>query len=236
MFSSYVWTLTIIDMKKIFVIISILAAVAGCNKPDTDDTRFYEENLKATVDHINVEVSLNAISNFYIACQLNDVLSGKETVYAEMFTEVSQDKWYSNLLNISFETGGKLLDADGAEWNAGHWMRYEYSGDKCWKLSYQNGGMSYDVNLTLLEDSKDIFEVTISGNGEYIDNNVITRFEIEDVTIKRQFVDNVLVRTTSAGVIKGDFYDPEDNDISRAFCELHLGSVPEYITGYNLTE
>ena len=54
-------------MKKIFVIISILAAVAGCNKPDTDDTRFYEENLKATVDHINVEVSLNAISNFYIA-------------------------------------------------------------------------------------------------------------------------------------------------------------------------
>ena len=97
MFSSYVWTLTIIDMKKIFAIISILAAVAGCKKPDTDDTRFYEENLKATVDHINVEVSLNAVSNFYIACQLNDVLSGKETVYEEMFTEVSQDKWYSNL-------------------------------------------------------------------------------------------------------------------------------------------
>ena len=222
----------IIDMKKIFVIISILAAVAGCNKPDTDDTRFYEENLKATVDHINVEVSLNAISNFYIACQLNDVLSGKETVYEKMFTEVSQDKWYSNLLNISFETGGKLLDADGAEWNAGHWMRYEYSGDKCWELSYQNGGMSYDVNLTLLEDSKDIFEVAISGNGEYIDNNVITRFEIEDVTIKRQFIENVLARTTSSGVIRGDFFDAGDRDNAVAYCELHLGAVPEYITRY----
>lgn len=220
----------IIDMKKIFVIISILAAVAGCNKPDTDDTRFYEENLKATVDHINKEVSLNAISNFYIACQLNDVLSGKETVYEEMFTEVSQDKWYSNLLNISFETGGKLLDADGAEWNAGHWMRYEYRGDKCWELSYQNGGMSYDANLTLLEDSKDIFEVAISGNGEYIDNNVITRFEIEDVTIKRQFIENVLARTTSSGVIRGDFFDAGDRENAVAYCEIHLGAVPEYVT------
>lgn len=135
-------------MKKyIPVIILILAAVVGCNKPDTNDTRFYEENLKATVDHINMEVSLNAVSNFYIASQLNDILSGRENVYDEMFTEVSQDRWYSNLLNISFETGGKLLDADGAEWNVGHWMRYVYRGDKCWELSYQNGDMSYDVNL-----------------------------------------------------------------------------------------
>lgn len=93
-------------MKKIIAVISIFAMIIGCNKPDTADTRFLEENLKATVDHINVEVSLNAVSNFYIACQLNDVLTGRETVYAEMFTEVSQDKWYSNLLNISFETGG----------------------------------------------------------------------------------------------------------------------------------
>ncbi|MBQ7900238.1 MAG: hypothetical protein IJ307_10340, partial [Bacteroidales bacterium] len=113
-----------------------------------------------------------------------------------------------------------------------HWMRYEYRGDKCWGLSYQNGGMSYDVNLTLLEDSKDIFEVAISGNGEYIDNNVITRFEIEDITVKRQFIENVLARTTSSGVIRGDFFDAGNRDNAVAYCELHLGAVPEYITGY----
>lgn len=223
-------------MKKIFVIISILAAVAGCNKPDTDDTRFYEENLKATVDYINVEVSLNAISNFYIACQLNDVLSGKETVYEEMFTEVSQDKWYSNLLNISFETGGKQMNAEGAEWEAGHYQSFQFLGEDTWLLSYENGSLSYEINLKLEENDADIFEVTLSGNGEYVRNNVVTEFEVQDVNVKRQFVDNVLVRTTSTGVIKGDFYDPKDNDIARAFCELHLGSVPEYITGYNLTE
>jgi hypothetical protein len=92
--------------------------------------------------------------------------------------------------------------------------------------------MSYDVNLTLLEDSKDIFEVAISGNGKYIDNNVITRFEIEDVTIKRQFIENVLARITSSGVIRGDFFDAGDRDNAVAYCELHLGAVPEYITGY----
>lgn len=219
-------------MKKyIPVIILVLAVAVGCNKPDTNDTRFYEENLKATVDYINMEVSLNAVSNFYIASQLNDILTGRENVYEEMFTEVSQDRWYSNLLNISFETGGKLLDADGAEWNVGHWMRYVYRGDKCWELSYQNGDMSYDVNLTLLEDSKDIFEVVISGNGVYIDNNVITRFEIEEVTIKRQFVENVLARTTSSGVIRGDFFDAGDRENAVAYCELHLGAVPVYVTG-----
>ena len=220
-------------MKKIIAIISMFAAIIGCNKPDTDDIRFLEENLKATVDHINMEVSLNSVSNFYIACQLNDVLTGSETVYAEMFTEVSQDRCHSNLLNISFETGGKHLDVDGSEWNVGHWMTYMYSGDKCWELSYKNGGMSYSISLTLIEDSEDIFEVTISGNGEYIDNNVITKFEMEDVTVKRQFVENVLIRTTSSGVIKGNFYDAGDKNSVMAFCELHLGSVPEYVTGYN---
>lgn len=223
-------------MKRFITVITLCAALLGCNKPDTDDTRFFEENLKATMDQINMEITLNGVTHFYIASQLNDILSGEENVYAEMFTEISENKWYSNLLNISFETGGKQMNAEGAEWEAGHYQSFRFLGENTWFLSYENGNLSYEVNLKLEQNDADIFEVTLSGNGEYVRNNVVTEFEVQDVNVKRQFVDNVLVRTTSTGVIKGDFYDPEDNDIARAFCELHLGSVPEYITGYNLTE
>lgn len=223
-------------MKRFITVITLCAALLGCNKPDADDTRFFEENLKATMDQIYLDITLNGVTHFYIASQLNDILSGEENVYAEMFTEISENKWYSNLLNISFETGGKQMDAEGAEWEAGHYQSFRFLGEDTWQLSYENGSLSYEINLKLEQNDADIFEVTLSGNGEYARNNVLTEFEVRDVNIKRQFVDNVLVRTTSAGVIKGDFYDPEDNDISRAFCELHLGSVPEYITGYNLTE
>lgn len=223
-------------MKRFITVITLCAALLGCNKPDTDEPRFFEENLKATMDQINMEITLNGVTHFYIGSQLNDILSGEETVYAEMFTEISDDKWYSNLLNISFETGGKLLYDEGADWKAGHYQSFRFLGENTWFLSYENGNLSYEVNLKLEQNDADIFEVTISGNGEYVRNNVVTEFEVQDVSVKRQFVDNVLVRTTSTGVIKGDFYDPEDNDIARAFCELHLGSVPEYITGYNLTE
>ena len=223
-------------MKRFITVITLCAALLGCNKPDTDDTRFFEENLKATMDQIYLDITLNGVTYFYIASQLNDILSGEENVYAEMFTEISENKWYSNLLNISFETGGKQMNAEGAEWEAGHYQSFRFLGEDTWLLSYENGSLSYEINLKLEENDADIFEVTLSGNGEYVRNNVLTEFEVQDVNIKRQFVDNVLVRTTSTGVIKGDFYDPEDNDIARAFCELHLGSVPEYITGYNLTE
>ena len=223
-------------MKRFITVITLCAALLGCNKPDADDTRFFEENLKATMDQINMEITLNGVTHFYIGSQLNDILSGEETVYAEMFTEISDDKWYSNLLNISFETGGKLLYDEGADWKAGHYQSFRFLGENTWFLSYENGNLSYEVNLKLEQNDADIFEVTLSGNGEYVRNNVVTEFEVQDVSVKRQFMDNVLVRTTSTGVIKGDFYDPEDNDIARAFCELHLGSVPEYITGYNLTE
>lgn len=223
-------------MKRFITVITLCAALLGCNKPDADDTRFFEENLKATMDQIYLDITLNGVTHFYIASQLNDILSGEENVYAEMFTEISENKWYSNLLNISFETGGKQMDAEGAEWEAGHYQSFRFLGEDTWLLSYENGSLSYEINLKLEQNDADIFEVTLSGNGEYARNNVLTEFEVRDVNIKRQFVDNVLVRTTSTGVIKGDFYDPEDNDISRAFCELHLGSVPEYITGYNLTE
>ena len=223
-------------MKRFITVITLCAALLGCNKPGTDDTRFFEENLKATMDQINMEITLNGVTHFYIGSQLNDILSGEETVYAEMFTEISDDKWYSNLLNISFETGGKLLYDEGADWKAGHYQSFRFLGENTWFLSYENGNLSYEVNLKLEQNDADIFEVTLSGNGEYVRNNVVAEFEVQDINVKRQFVDNVLVRTTSTGVIKGDFYDPEDNDIARAFCELHLGSVPEYITGYNLTE
>lgn len=223
-------------MKKLIVLFSILTIAISCNKPDANDTRFFEENLKATMDQINMEITLNGVTHFYIASQLNDILSGEENVYAEMFAEISENKWYSNLLNISFETGGKQMNAEGAEWEAGHYQSFQFLGEDTWLLSYENGSLSYEINLKLEENDADIFEVTLSGNGEYVRNNVVTEFEVQDVNVKRQFVDNVLVRTTSTGVIKGDFYDPEDNDIARAFCELHLGSVPEYITGYNLTE
>lgn len=223
-------------MKRFITVITLCAALLGCNKPDTDDTSFFEENLKATMDQIYLDITLNGVTHFYIASQLNDILSGEENVYAEMFTEISANKWYSNLLNISFETGGKQMNAEGAEWEAGHYQSFRFLGEDTWLLSYENGSLSYEINLKLEENDADIFEVTLSGNGEYVRNNVVTEFEVQDVNIKRQFVDNVLVRTTSTGVIKGDFYDPEDNDIARAFCELHLGSVPEYITGYNLTE
>lgn len=223
-------------MKRFITVITLCAALLGCNKPDTDDTRFFEENLKATMDQIYLDITLNGVTHFYIASQLNDILSGEENVYAEMFTEISANKWYSNLLNISFETGGKQMNAEGAEWEAGHYQSFRFLGEDTWLLSYENGSLSYEINLKLEENDADIFEVTLSGNGEYVRNNVLTEFEVQNVNIKRQFVDNVLVRTTSTGVIKGDFYDPEDNDIARAFCELHLGSVPEYITGYNLTE
>lgn len=223
-------------MKRFITVITLCAALLGCNKPDADDTRFFEENLKATMDQIYLDITLNGVTHFYIASQLNDILSGEENVYAEMFTEISENKWYSNLLNISFETGGKQMDAEGTEWEAGHYQSFRFLGEDTWLLSYENGSLSYEINLKLEQNDADIFEVTLSGNGEYARNNVLTEFEVRDVNIKRQFVDNVLVRTTSTGVIKGDFYDPEDNDISRAFCELHLGSVPEYITGYNLTE
>lgn len=223
-------------MKRFITVITLCAALLGCNKPETDDTRFFEENLKATMDQINMEITLNGVTHFYIGSQLNDILSGEETVYAEMFTEISDDKWYSNLLNISFETGGKLLYDEGADWKAGHYQSFRFLGENTWFLSYENGNLSYEVNLKLEQNDADIFEVTLSGNGEYVRNNVVAEFEVQDINVKRQFVDNVLVRTTSTGVIKGDFYDPEDNDIARAFCELHLGSVPEYITGYNLTE
>lgn len=223
-------------MKRFITVITLCAALLGCNKPDVDDTRFFEENLKATMDQICLDITLNGVTHFYIASQLNDILSGEENVYAEMFTEISENNWYSNLLNISFETGGKQMDAEGAEWEAGHYQSFRFLGEDTWLLSYENGSLSYEINLKLEQNDADIFEVTLSGNGEYVRNNVLTEFEVQDVNIERQFVDNVLVRTTSTGVIKGDFYDPEDNDISRAFCELHLGSVPEYITGYNLTE
>ena len=223
-------------MKRFITVITLCAALLGCNKPETDDTRFFEENLKATMDQINMEITLNGVTHFYIGSQLNDILSGEETVYAEMFTEISDDKWYSNLLNISFETGGKLLYDEGADWKAGHYQSFRFLGENTWFLSYENGNLSYEVNLKLEQNDADIFEVTLSGNGEYVRNNVVAEFEVQDINVKRQVVDNVLVRTTSTGVIKGDFYDPEDNDIARAFCELHLGSVPEYITGYNLTE
>lgn len=223
-------------MKRFITVITLCAALLGCNKPDADNTRFFEENLKATMDQIYLDITLNGVTHFYIASQLNDILSGEENVYAEMFTEISENKWYSNLLNISFETGGKQMDAEGAEWEAGHYQSFRFLGEDTWLLSYENGSLSYEINLKLEQNDADIFEVTLSGNGEYARNNVLTEFEVRDVNIKRQFVNNVLVRTTSTGVIKGDFYDPEDNDISRAFCELHLGSVPEYITGYNLTE
>lgn len=223
-------------MKRFITVITLCAALLGCNKPDADDTRFFEENLKATMDQIYLDITLNGVTHFYIASQLNDILSGEENVYAEMFTEIYENKWYSNLLNISFETGGKQMDAEGAEWEAGHYQSFRFLGEDTWLLSYENGSLSYEINLKLEQNDADIFEVTLSGNGEYARNNVLTEFEVRHVNIKRQFVDNVLVRTTSTGVIKGDFYDPEDNDISRAFCELHLGSVPEYITGYNLTE
>ena len=223
-------------MKRFITVITLCAALLGCNKPDADDTRFFEENLKATMDQIYLDITLNGVTHFYIASQLNDILSGEENVYAEMFTEISENKWYSNLLNISFETGGKQMNAEGAEWEAGHYQSFRFLGEDTWLLSYENGSLSYEINLKLEENDADIFEATLSGNGEYVRNNVLTEFDVQDVNIKRQFVDNVLVRTTSTGVIKGDFYDPEDNDISRAFCELHLGSVPEYITGYNLTE
>ena len=223
-------------MKKLIALFSILTVAISCNKPDANDTSFFEENLKATMDQINMEITLNGVTHFYIGSQLNDILSGEKTVYAEMFTEISDDKWYSNLLNISFETGGKLLFDEGADWKAGHYQSFRFLGENTWFLSYENGNLSYEVNLKLEQNDADIFEVTLSGNGEYVRNNVVTEFEVQDVNVKRQFVDNVLVRTTSTGVIKGDFYDPEDNDIARAFCELHLGSVPEYITGYNLTE
>lgn len=223
-------------MKKLIVLFSILTVAISCNKSDANDTRFFEENIKATMDQINMEIILNGVTHFYIGSQLNKILSGEETVYAEMFTEISDGKWYSNLLNISFETGGKLLDDEGADWKAGHYQSFRFLGENTWFLSYENGNLSYEVNLKLEQNDADIFEVTLSGNGEYVRNNVVTEFEVQDVNVKRQFVDNVLVRTTSTGVIKGDFYDPKDNDIARAFCELHLGSVPEYITGYNLTE
>lgn len=223
-------------MKRFITVITLCAALLGCNKPETDDTRFFEENLKATMDQIYLDITLNGVTYFYIASQLNDILSGEENVYAEMFTEISENKWYSNLLNISFETGGKQMNAEGAEWEAGHYQSFRFLGEDTWLLSYENGSLSYEINLKLEENDADIFEATLSGNGEYVRNNVLTEFDVQDVNIKRQFVDNVLVRTTSTGVIKGDFYDPEDNDIARAFCELHLGSVPEYITGYNLTE
>lgn len=223
-------------MKRFITVITLCAALLGCNKPDTDEPRFFEENLKATMDQIYLDITLNGVTHFYIASQLNDILSGEENVYAEMFTEISENKWYSNLLNISFDTGGKQMNAEGAEWEAGHYQSFRFLGEDTWLLSYENGSLSYEINLKLEENDADIFEVTLSGNGEYVRNNVLTEFEVQDVNIKRQFVDNVLVRTTSTGVIKGDFYDPEDNDIARAFCELHLGSVPEYITGYNLTE
>ena len=223
-------------MKKLIVLFSILTVAISCNKSDANDTRFFEENIKATMDQINMEIILNGVTHFYIGSQLNKILSGEETVYAEMFTEISDGKWYSNLLNISFETGGKLLDDEGADWKAGHYQSFRFLGENTWFLSYENGNLSYEVNLKLEQNDADIFEVTLSGNGEYVRNNVVTEFEVQDVNVKRQFVDNVLVRTTSTGVIKGDLYDPKDNDIARAFCELHLGSVPEYITGYNLTE
>lgn len=223
-------------MKKLIVLFSILTVAVSCNKPDANDTRFFEENLKATMDQIYLDITLNGVTHFYIASQLNDILSGEETVYAEMFTEISDDKWYSNLLNISFETGGKLLDDKGADWKAGHYQTFRFLGENIWLLSYENGNLSYEVNLRLEQNDTNIFEVSLSGNGEYVRNNVVTEFEVQDVNIKRQFVDNVLVRTTSTGVIKGNFYDPEDDDIAKAFCEIHLGSVPEYITGYNLTE
>lgn len=223
-------------MKKLIVLFSILTVAISCNKSDANDTRFFEENIKATMDQINMEIILNGVTHFYIGSQLNKILSGEETVYAEMFTEISDGKWYSNLLNISFETGGKLLDDEGADWKAGHYQSFRFLGENTWFISYENGNLSYEVNLKLEQNDADIFEVTLSGNGEYVRNNVVTEFEVQDVNVKRQFVDNVLVRTTSTGVIKGDFYDPKDNDIARAFCELHLGSVPEYITGYNLTE
>ncbi|MEE0235330.1 MAG: hypothetical protein UD961_04120 [Bacteroidales bacterium] len=223
-------------MKRFITVITLCAALLGCNKPNADDTRFFEENLKATMDQIYLDITLNGVTHFYIASQLNDILSGEENVYAEMFTEISENKWYSNLLNISFETGGKQMNAEGAEWEAGHYQSFRFLGEDTWLLSYENGSLSYEINLKLEENDADIFEATLSGNGEYVRNNVLTEFDVQDVNIKRQFVDNVLVRTTSTGVIKGDFYNPEDNDIARAFCELHLGSVPEYITGYNLTE
>lgn len=223
-------------MKRFITVITLCAALLGCNKPNADDTRFFEENLKATMDQIYLDITLNGVTHFYIASQLNDILSGEENVYAEMFTEISENKWYSNLLNISFETGGKQMNAEGAEWEAGHYQSFRFLGEDTWLLSYENGSLSYEINLKLAENDADIFEATLSGNGEYVRNNVLTEFDVQDVNIKRQFVDNVLVRTTSTGVIKGDFYNPEDNDIARAFCELHLGSVPEYITGYNLTE
>lgn len=223
-------------MKKLIVLFSILTVAISCNKPDANDTRFFEENLKATMDQIYLDITLNGVTHFYIGSQLNDILSGEENVYAEMFTEISENKWYSNLLNISFETGGKLLDDEGADWKAGHYQTFRFLGENIWLLSYENGNLSYEVNLRLEQNDTDIFEVSLSGNGEYVRNNVVTEFEVQDVNIKRQFVDNVLVRTTSTGVIKGNFYDPEDDDIAKAFCEIHLGSVPEYITGYNLTE
>lgn len=223
-------------MKRFITVITLCAALLGCNKPDTDDTRFFEENLKATMDQIYLDITLNGVTHFYIGSQLNDILSGEENVYAEMFTEISENKWYSNLLNISFETGGKLLDDEGADWKAGHYQTFRFLGENIWLLSYENGNLSYEVNLRLEQNDTDIFEVSLSGNGEYVRNNVVTEFEVQDVNIKRQFVDNVLVRMTSTGVIKGNFYDQEDDDIAKAFCEIHLGSVPEYITGYNLTE
>ena len=128
------------------------------------------------------------------------------------------------------------MNAEGAEWEAGHYQSFRFLGEDTWLLSYENGSLSYEINLKLEENDADIFEVTLSGNGEYVRNNVLTEFEVQDVNIKRQFVDSVLVRTTSTGVIKGDFFDYDDEDDARAFCELHLGAVPEYITGYNMTE
>ena len=62
----------------------------------------------------------------------------------------------------------------------------------------------------------------------------VADFEIEDVMIKRQFIENVLARTTSSGVIRGDFFDAGDRENAVAFCELHLGAVPEYLTENNI--
>ncbi len=223
-------------MKKIIALLTILTAAISCYKTDTDDSRFIDENLKATMNQINLEISLNGVTQFYIASQLNAILSGEENVYAGMFTEISDDKWYSDLLNIRYETGGRLMNEEGADWKAGHYQTFRFLGENTWLLTYQNGDLNYEINLTLVENSSDIFEVSLSGDGEYTHNNVVTEFEVQDVNVRRQFVDNVLVRTTSTGVIKGDFYDSGEYDEAKASCELHLGSIPVYITESNPTE